>query len=358
MRSWRKVAAALAAWLSAGLVPGVARADRSPLDVNVITDYGESETPRSAAMGGAVRAMPSGSAAIFTNPAAMAATPVYHIEALTQYTPETRRWVLGGTIVDSITSRLAGAFSIMGTPIAMDPDGLDRSVLDLRLGLAYPLTDRFILGISGRYLKVNQNGTAGPAYGFGSSVVSGGLYDPSSGSPPQNRFAAVNTATVDAGLVIKPTDSIAIAVVGQNLTYANNGFLPFLVGGGLGYMTDVFAIGVDGIADLSSWGVPGAARPTARFGGGAEYKIGGLVPVRAGYRYDEGAKLSTATFGSGYVGQELAIEASVKRTLANPGATTIFFSVAYYLESTRRDPERGAELLRRHTTVTAGQGSF
>jgi opacity protein-like surface antigen len=333
MRSSRKVAA-LAAWLSAVLAPGAARADRSPLDVNVITDYGESETPRSAAMGGAVRAIASGSAGIFMNPAAMAATPVYHIEALTQYTPETRRWVVGGTIVDSTTSRLAGAFSIMGTPIPMDPDGIRRSVLDLRLGLAYPLSDKFILGVSGRYLKVNQSGTAAPLYGFLPSVVSGGLFDPSTGSPPTDRFALVNTATVDAGLIVKPTDSFFIAAVGQNLTYANNGFLPLLVGGGLGYSADVFAIGVDGIADLSSWSTPGSSKPTARIGAGAEYKVGGVVPLRLGYRFDEGAKLNTLSFGSGYVGQEFAVEASVKRTVSNPGATTMFLSVAYYLEST------------------------
>ncbi len=342
MRSLRK-AAALAAGLSgglAGLVPGVARADRSPLDVNVISEYGESETPRSAAMGGALRALGSGSAGLFLNPAAMAETPVYHIEAGTQYTPETHRWLLGAGIVDSVTSRLAGSFSIQGAPLPMDPDGIRRTFLDLRLGLAYPFGDRVIFGVTGRYLKINQSGTAGPAYGFPSSVVSGGLYDPTSGSPPADRFALVNTATIDVGLIAKPADSFYIAAVGQNLTYANNGFLPLLVGGGLGYSADFLSIEADGLADLSSWGVPGAAKPTARIMAGVEYKLGGLVPLRAGYRFDQGAKLNTLSFGSGYVGSDFAIEATVKRTAASPGATTIFLSFAYYLESSGLDPGR------------------
>jgi opacity protein-like surface antigen len=327
---------ALAAGLSGGLVglaPGIAWADRSPLDVNVISEYGESETPRSAAMGGALRALGSGSAGIFLNPAAMATARLYHIEALTQYTPETRRWVLGGTIVDSITSKLAGAFSIQGIPLPMDPDGIRRTSLDLRLGLAYPITDRFILGINGRYLKVNQSGTAPSSYGFGSSLVSGGLFDPTSGSPPTGRTALVNTATVDVGLVVKPADTFYIAAVGQNLTYANNGFLPLLVGGGLGYGNDTLAVEVDGLADVSSWGVPGAAKPTARLMAGAEYKVAGIVPLRLGYRFDQGAKLNTLSFGSGYVGSEFAVEVSVKRTISNPGATTVFLGIAYYLES-------------------------
>src|SRR5262249_47184306 len=151
------------------------------------------------------------------------------------------------------------------------------------------------------YLKVTQQGTADPSFGFGNSVVSGGLFDPSSGPPPNSRFALVNTATIDAGLIAKPTDSLYIAAIGQNLTYANNGFLPFLVGGGIGYNADNLSVEADGLADLSSWGVPGAAKPTARIMAGAEYKVIGLVPIRAGYRYDQGAKLNTLSFGSGFV---------------------------------------------------------
>jgi hypothetical protein len=355
MRSpWRKVAlrtapSGLAIVLS--LVPRVAAADPSPLDANVISEYGESETPKSAAMGGALRALGTGTTGIYLNPAAIASARVYHIEALTQYTPETRRVVFGAAIVDSVTSRLAGSFSIMGTPIAMDPDGIRRSTLDLRLALAFPITDRFIIGLTGRYLDVKQSGGASPSFGFCQSAVSGGLVDTASGSGPphanlscpnhpdpnstqlQDRFALVNAATFDAGLLVKPADNLAIAVIGQNLTYANNGFLPMIVGGGIGFGGDAFAIEVDGIADFSSWGVPGAAKPTARVGGGAEYKAGGIVPIRAGFKYDQGAKLSTVSLGSGYVGPEFAIELSAKRTISNPGATTIFLSFAYYLES-------------------------
>lgn len=335
MRSLRK-AAALAAGLwggLAGLAPGVARADRSPLDANVIYDYGELETPRSAAMGGAGYTLGSGTTGLFQNPASLATARVYHIEALTQYTPETRRWLFGGAIVDSITSRLAGGFSVVGAPIPMDPDGIRRNFVDVRLGLAYPITERFIFGITGRYLKVAQSGTGSSPYGFTPDAVSGGLYDGSSGSPPKERFALVNTATIDLGLVIKATDSFFISAIGQNLTYANNGFLPFVFGGGLGYAADALSIEVDGVADMSSWGVPGAPRPTARIMAGGEYKIGGVFPLRAGYKFDQGAKLNILSLGTGYVGNEFAIEASVKRTVSNPGATTIFLGFGYFLES-------------------------
>ncbi len=92
--------------------PGRALAlDPSPLEPGVIYNYGESETARSGAMGGALRALGDGTTGIFLNPAAMAQSRVYHIEARTQITPETRSWLLGATVIDSVTSRLAGSFS-------------------------------------------------------------------------------------------------------------------------------------------------------------------------------------------------------------------------------------------------------
>jgi hypothetical protein len=333
MRSVSKaLALALAAGVGAGLAlaPGrAAAADPSPLDASIIGNYGEGETPRSAAMGGANRALGYGTSAVFLNPAALAETRVYHIDAMSEITPETRRWVVGGVVADSVTSRLAGSFSILGTPIAMDPGGIKRSFLDMRLALAFPITDRFIVGLTGRYLKVTQSGNALPTFGFGANdKVSGGLVDGSSDSTPKDRFALVNGFTLDAGLIIKPTDSLYIAAVGQNLTYANNGFMPLTVGGGIGYGGDAFSIEVDGLADVSSW-----MKPTARIMAGAEYKVVGIVPIRAGYRYDQGAKLSTLSLGTGYLGDVFSVEAAVKRTLSNPGATTIFFSVSYFLDS-------------------------
>jgi hypothetical protein len=341
MRSLSK-ATALAAGLFMGLglfAPGRAAADPSPLAPAIISNYGESETPRSAAMGGALRALGFGSAGIFLNPAALAEARVYHIEAMTSGTPETRTWLLGGTVVDAVTSRLAGAFSIQGTPIAMDPSGIDRTSLDMRIGLAYPITDSIFLGVTGRYLKVDQSGVAAPTYGFGWSAASGGLVDPSSisGAPSTanrpDRFSLVNTATFDVGFAAKPIDSLTLAAVGQNLTYANNGFLPLTIGGGVGYSADLLSVEVDGLADLSSWGIPGAAKATARIMGGVEYLLTGVIPLRGGFRYDEGAKLGTLSLGTGYVGSVFAIEGAVKRTLSAPGATGLFFSVAYYLES-------------------------
>jgi hypothetical protein len=70
-----------------------------------------------------------------------------------------------------------------------------------------------------------------------------------------------------------------------------------------------------------------------RFGVGGEYVAVGIVPIRAGYRFDQGAKLHTVSLGTGYVGPIFSIEGAVKRTLAREGETMMVFSIAYHLES-------------------------
>jgi opacity protein-like surface antigen len=305
--------------------PGAAIAadplDPTRLSPQVIYNYGENETTRSAAMGGALRALGNGTSAIYLNPAGMATTRVYHIEAQAQISPETDRQVYGGTIVDSVTGRLAGSASFNGG--FMDPDYLHRSFTDARLGLAYPISDRLFVGLGGRWLKVNQTLAKAP---FGLDAVSGGLGDPA--GVRNSRSSFVNALTFDAGLTVKLGDNFSLSAVGQNLTYPNNSLLPTIVGGGLGYGNENLSVEVDGLADFTSWG-----KPRARLMAGGEYLVADHVPLRLGYRFDQGAKLHYLSAGVGYIANEFSIEGSVKRSLSDPGVTTLIFSVAYFLES-------------------------
>jgi opacity protein-like surface antigen len=335
--------AALAAGLLVMMVsPSAASADPDPLDPSrlppqVIYNYGENESPRSAAMGGALRALGGGTSAIQLNPATMATTRVYHLGASTQLTPQTSRYVFGGTAVDSITGRLAGSISFMGG-LPIDPSGLDRSFMDVRVGAAYSLADRVYVGLAGRYARVNQSSKSAP-FGRGPGdathpilvhdAVSGGLADGDAAKvTPDARYALLNSFTFDAGLDVKLVDGLYLAAVGQNLTFPGNGLLPTTIGGGLGFGTKSFSIEGDGLADLASWG-----KPTARLMLGGEALVLDHLPVRLGYRFDQGARLHTVSVGSGYVGTEFAIEASVKQTLSNPGATTLLFSLEYFFEA-------------------------
>jgi hypothetical protein len=285
--------------------------------------YGEAETTRSAAMAGAMRAAGNGTTAPFSNPANMTLTRVYHIEALGMITPEFGRQVYGGVIVDSITNRLAGGVAVTGgfLDLGDKPNHLDRSFIDVRLALAYPISDAFSLGLGGRYMKVTEDGD-GP---FGDSKVSGGLKDP---EDPDSRLSMVNIPTFDAGVTVKAGELVVIGVSGQNLSFPDNGIMPTTVGGGIAIASDDFTIEVDGVADFTSY-----SSASMRLMGGGEYLLIDHIPLRLGYRFDQGADSHALSGGVGYIANEFSVEASVRRTLVGPDATTIFFGVAYFLES-------------------------
>lgn len=299
-----------------------ADADPTPLPPQQAYAYGESETPRSAAMAGALRAVGNSTTAMFLNPAAMVETRVYHIEALAQVSPEARRQVYSGVVTDSVTGRLAGGLSVSGGFV--DPDGIDRSYLDARVGIAYPVSDRLFVGLTGKYEKIFQEGTLRTG-GLGASHVSGGLVDAEGGG----RLPVVDEFTFDAGVAVRVSDSVFIGALGQNLTFPGNSLLPTSVGGGLGIGTSDFSVEGDVLGDFHSY-----AETTMRVMIGGEYLAGDHFPLRLGYRWDQGAGTHAISAGTGYVGKELAIEAAVRRTLADPGATTIFFGVTYHLEAT------------------------
>ncbi len=303
--------------LAAVLVFSQRSTAQSKLPAPLTTNEGDNETARSAGMAGGLRAWGSGTSAMFLNPANLAEAQAYHLEGIVQLTPEASRQAYGAAIMDSITNRLAGGVSFVGSFI--DPDGLNRQSMDGRISLAYPISDRFLIGLGGRYFRGTQLGT-GP---FGNSKFSGGLVDGTGGRSP-----FVETVTFDAGVTLKPTEALAISLVGQNLTFPNNGVLPTILGGGIGYAASGFTIEVDGLADLNSWGTP-----TARVLGGAEYLVGGIVPLRAGYRFDQGAEQHSLSFGVGYVSREFSIEAAVRRAIDDRGPTTVVIGLAYFLES-------------------------
>lgn len=288
--------------------------------------YGENETARSLAMAGAMRAVGNGTTALFSNPANMALTRLYHIEAMGQFTPEVTRAIGGGAIVDSITSstRIAGGLAFSGGII--DPEGADRGFIDARAAAAYPIGDRVFIGVGGRYLRMIQDGF-GPlddAAAGRYSSVSGGLVDAAG-----KRMPSVDTLTFDAGLTIKITQSVHLGIAGQNLTHPGHGLLPTTIGGALGYGSKDITIEVDGVADLDSWN-----KATARIMAGAEYLAANHYPIRLGYRFDQGAGVHQLSGGFGYIGQEIAAEVSVRRTLSTEiNSTMIAVGLTYHLES-------------------------
>jgi hypothetical protein len=248
----------------------------------------------------------------------MATSRVYHMAAIAQIWPEASRQTYGAAIVDSIVSasRLAGGLGASWT--GQDPSGVDRSAFDVRFALAFPFSEHFYLGATGRYLSMQQNGYPRGLYTLPPSLASGGTH----GS------AIVQAITFDAGATLKPMPELALSIVGSNLTNPGNVFLPLMFGGGVAYGTADLTIEADALADFTTFG---ATKARAMVGG--EYLAADHVPIRLGYRYDQGVESHAVTGGLGYLDSAYSIDLSVQRTVAGPAVTAIIIGFTYHVEN-------------------------
>ena len=311
------VALVAAALLS---VTRVARAEPSELPPEIGYNYDEIETARTAGTAGAVRAFGNSLSALFTNPANMAAARVYHIGAFAQIWPESARQSYGAGAVDSVVSSSKVAGGVGATWNFQDTDGgVDREWTDIRFALAYPVSDKFQMGVGGRYMWLKENGV-GP---LGWSLASSGLRD-------QNIVAGFS---LDAGATLRPTENFAFALVGNNITNPDHGFQPTSAGGAFGVAFGDFSGEVDVMVDFTTWD-----RTTVRPMVGLEALFVDHVAARLGYRFDAGAKSHSLAFGAGYIDRTFDVDVGVRRVLVGDIATAVVVGFTYHLDSTGLTP--------------------
>lgn len=291
-----------------------ANAEPSDLPPEIGFDYGDIETPRTAAMGGALRAFSASTEALYINPANMAASRVYHIGAMAALWPEAKRQSYGAAAVDSVGSRtqLAGGIGFVFN--RQDPDGIDRQWNDLRFALAFPFSEQFQLGLGGRVMWLKQDGD-GP---LGSDAVASGLQGEN----------ILRDFTFDAGMAFRPSREISFALVGNSITDPGHGFLPSRLGGGIGYGTQDFTLEGDVVADFTTWN-----RTTTLAMGGFEFLAANAYPIRAGYRFDEGAATHWVSGGLGYIDQQVSAEISARRGVSGQKATEVVIGFKYHLDA-------------------------
>lgn len=299
-----------------------ARAEASELPPEIGYNYNEIETARTAGAAGAVRAFGNSLSALFTNPANMAAARVYHIGAFAQIWPEAARQSYGAGAVDSIVSSSKVAGGVGATWNFQDGDGVDREWTDIRFALAYPVSDRFQMGLGGRYMWLKENG-AGP---LGRSLASAGL-------PDQN---IVQGFSLDAGATLRPSKNFAFALVGNNMTNPDHGFQPTSAGGAFGVAFGDFNGEVDVMVDFTTWD-----RTTVRPMLGFEALFVDRIGARLGYRYDTGAESHAVAIGAGYIDRSFDVDVGFRRVLVGDIASALVIGFTYHLESTGLTPSPG-----------------
>jgi hypothetical protein len=295
---------------------GVVSAQRMTTSPEQAYDLGDIPSARAVGMGGALNALGVSTTALYLNPANMALARVYHLEALGAYSPEAQRETIGLAIVDSVinTSHLSGG--VAATYNQFDPNGLHRVWTDIRAGMALPLGDHFAFGVTGRWLRVDQAVSQGP---FGASYASDG----SSGSP------IFNSLTFDVGATAT-LEGFHLGVVGHNLTNPGTSLAPTNAAAGIGYLSQTFAIEVDGLLDFTTW-----EKTEGRVMAGGEVFLADHYAVRAGWRYDAGTAIHAASLGFGYIDPRWSIELGMRHDLIGAHSGTLgVLSLRYFYDAT------------------------
>jgi hypothetical protein len=232
---------------------------------------------------------------IWVNPGAIAARKRYSIETIGYID---RRGALtdarfyGGSVVDSLSSPVAGAISYLRSDEGPYQGNAWNGVL------AGSIAQGFYLGVGGKYLSFRG---------------------------PRN----VSAGTVDAGVFWQVADYVSLGAAGYNLvSVASPAVAPMGVGAGVGVGTDrSFQVTADWRADFDR-----AEKTTNRWAVGAEVLLGELVPVRAGWMKDETLGGSWWSVGAGLVTRNgVALDFGYRQSTGASSARTIAATLKIFL---------------------------
>jgi opacity protein-like surface antigen len=228
-----------------------------------VEDLRDIQSARAYAMGGAYRALGLGTEAVLGNPAAIAMWRMYRMEAHGAWDTAGKDAFAGVSLMDAKTSELAA--------------GLDYHILSLRSGegratahfstlaFALPITQGVFIGTSIHYLRLT-----GPR--------------------------RANSSTVDAGLLLRFSDSFTAGFSAHNLIDTQNPELTRYYSAHVGYLTGLLTVAADVRADFES-----QDKRILTYSAGVEYILGQVLPVRLGYTYDGFSKASQLGMGLGFM---------------------------------------------------------
>ncbi len=224
---------------------------------------------RGLGMGGAGRADARGEEGPLLNPAGMSLARVYTVEGAYQHINRDLGYLAHASVVDSTSGfNLAGGLFYTYRSASL-PGGGHLTGHEPGLALSFPLGERVLLGISGKYLHIS--GGAGELDG-------------------RNSHSGI---TADAGVIVRAASILTIGVAGYNLHDLSTIQAPVGLGYGLALnpVPDL-VIAVDGLHDFTT--TDPSRGVTTTVGGGAEYILQHRVVFRAGGGHD-------GHLGHGYV---------------------------------------------------------
>jgi hypothetical protein len=278
-------------------------------------------TARGYGMGSAGIASATGALGALLNPSGLTLTHQYDLEATYGFDVQS----LGSTLHLAIADSATNPHVAMGVyynylhssprlsyqicppdratcpPFALAND-ISRGGHETGLAIAVPIGRFFSLGLTSKYITVSTQANNPSANVMGQPATF--TLDSSTSAASADGF------TIDLGMTIHISQSLNLAVVGYNLVPLYSIEAPVALGFGISYLiADRLLVVADGVIDFNKYrDASGSRRTTGRIGGGLEYVVAGIVPVRLGVTGDTGRPGTFLAMGVGYLHRSFGID--------------------------------------------------
>ena len=274
---------------------------------------------RSIAMGGALRASPTGESAILLNPAGMSLLRNYIVSGLYQFRVSDEASLVNAAVVDSATNRIAAglfySFSHANPTrtLALAGGGafaLEDTIMTHEAGiaLAYPFGTYLHIGLITRYVNISV--------------------EQLENTPPEAQLEDIDTVTMDVGAIVCPFDSLRIAVVGYNVIPVEGYAFPIQLGLGISYaFGSKFLAEFDTVLDFSR-----EETVAASYHGGVELFVASLVALRAGFQHDTVREASYASGGVGFITKKVGVDLAVRQMVDGGAETLLAVSIRMFVQ--------------------------
>ena len=260
-------------------------------------------------MGAGVRAGATAVSALAYNTSNMAAVSTYHVEAFSQLIPGSKSqggtyWTIGSSVTDSTTSKkIAMGTSFRGV---FSGEGRRYSGWDWRSGIGIQAIPQLSLGIGFRWGRLsserNEEGQRlGPSF---------------------------DGITLDASMTITPIPWLKLAGLGYNLIKTNSSLAPQMAGGSVAITPiEAFSLGGDILFDFTTF-----QKNELIAGAGVSYIAGEMVPLRLGYRRDQGRDLNQITAGAGFNKGKIGAEMALRQDIGGRKETYLLIMMRFVVQ--------------------------
>ncbi len=245
--------------------------------------------PRALAMGDAHRGVGTGNDALFLNPAGMSLYPRYVIETFWRHDSWTKQSQFSISLVDSKSGPVGGGLAYTYEWVGEGSAKRVGSRLDI--GSSYALARFLLFGVTMHY--IGQNTEDGQ----------------------------VQRVTGDTGFMILVGQILSIGITGHNVInpVEEADAAPRMFGGGLNVRI---------IPDLNlAFDWRKSVEPenkSAAYHWGAEYILGKMIPIRAGYVSDEVLNQQRWSLGLGFIHPSFGVDVSYSHTIRKTDKVQVF----------------------------------